>query len=367
MNIMLCGANDIEDVILPAFYSVSKDLGFQALNFMNGNIVYHNYGMNKWERNSKLTVHSADILTFIINSKFGNITWNTEFEEALSNGKNFIVLCNQKTYQLYRQLVDNNLLPGDNAENNNIKLICELIQKLEIEYQITIITFNSEDFKSVFKKQLLTLFKYGIDLAEKENRKNSFMPVLLSSKFNDFPEKLINQQNDNICKEILFDFFEKKEIRKRAMDYFFISKSLSEDEIIELCLDPEQGVNRKAVANLNLLISDKHDIDVIFNEIIPSIANEEIGVVRRAVVAFCDLNLGKAIEYFHYFFPNSDVGVARRMILKFYDKKDDLKTLLINNNDLKDKFITLINLCLNYNSDKTPWKEQARSLLLEIE
>lgn len=359
---MLCGASDVDDV-LPSFNNVSKDMGFQALNFINGDILYHNYGQNKWERNSKMTVHNANVLVFVINSKFGGITWATEFEEAISNGKNFIVLCHFKTYQQYRLLVDNHMPFPKDSENPNLSKICGIIQKLEMEFEVTIINFNYEDFEITLKKELLKLFKFGVELTEKDNRKNSFLPILMSSKFNDFPKNLINETNNKLCKEILFDFFENKEIRKRAMDYFIVSKDLTTTEIIELCLDNEQGISRKAVSLIGGLINETHDKDLIFAEILTSIANEEIGVVRRAINSFIELDLSLSIRYFNLFFPTTDVGVPKRIISKFFEKRQELKSILLENNEEKEMFFKLIELCLNYNSDKTPWKEQAKQLL----
>lgn len=367
MNVMLCGATDIEDIVLDGFNSVSRDIGFQALNFINGDITYHNYGENKWERNSKLTVHNADLLVFVINEQYGNITWNTEFEETLSNGKNFIVLCFHKTYQRYRDVVTGqSRLPTKN-QNKDLRQTIEIIQKLEVEHQITIITFRVDDFKLVLKKQLLAMFRYGVQLIEKENAKNSFLPILMSSKFNDIPKKLINEKNTRLCKEILFDFFEKKEIRKRAMEYFFVVKSLTDDEIIELCLDTEQGISRKATKHISDLINPENDLETLYNDILTSIANEEVGVVRRAIVSFFELNLEKAIKYFHLFFPTNDSGVPRRIIAKIYESREDLKRIVAEDESITLTLKALIRLCLNYNTDSTPWKEQAKLLLDEFD
>ncbi len=362
MNIMLCGANDIKD-ILPFFNEVSKEIGFQALNFINGDVMYHNYGEDKWVRNSKLTVHNADVLVFVINSKYGELTWNTEFETALQSGKNFIVLCNTETYQFYRQLADSKLRIAKTKESKNINLIYQLIQKLELEEKVTIVTFSLIELKGILKKHLLALFKKGIGLLESENKKNSFLPVLMSSAFNDAPKKFINTRNEELCRELLFDYFENKEIRKRAMDYFMTSKTLSEDDIIKICLDPEQGVARKAVQHINLLVAKKHDLALLFAEIIPSVANEEVGIVRRAIASFIELDLSKSIEYFHLFFPSADVGTPRRIIMAFRDRIATLKQLFRKEKDLVKTFVDLISLCINYKTEAGGWKEQADFLL----
>lgn len=105
MRIMLCGAKDTE-ALLKIFRIAANEFNLEPLNYIDGTIHYHNYGFNRWEENSRLTVQSADILLFVIHERFGNITWEVEYEEAISNGKNFIVLCLQTTYTKYRNLRD---------------------------------------------------------------------------------------------------------------------------------------------------------------------------------------------------------------------------------------------------------------------
>lgn len=46
-----------------------------------------------------------------------------------------------------------------------------------------------------------------------------------------------------------------------------------------------------------------------------------------------------------------------------FEKREELKSILLENNEEREMFFKLIELCLNYNSDKTPWKEQAKQLL----
>lgn len=367
MNVMLCGAGDTSN-ILPFFESVSKDIGFQPLNFTDGSIKYHNYGANRWEENSKLTVIHADLLIFVINSSFGNITWNIEFEEALSSGKNFIILCNSETFSLYRQLLSNRVPFPESDENKGLKEICELMQKLELDYQITIIPFNLIDFQSVLKKQILNLFEFGLGLVEKDNKKNSFLPILLSSKFNDADKiaNYINDENESICKELVFDSFENKEIRKKALEFFFFSKSLNETDIISLCLDSEQGIARKAIASIGKLISENSDLNKIYSQVIESISNEEVGIIRRGIISLLEVDLLLSLKYFHLFLPSNDVGTPKRIVLGLADRKDDIKEIIMKEPHLIETLNNLIKNCLKHNKVGNDWKNVGKKLLNEF-
>lgn len=361
---MLCGAGDTKD-ILPYFELVAKDLGFQPLNYLKGKIKYHNYGENRWEENSRLTVNNADLLVFVINSHYGKITWNIEFEEALSTGKNFMVFCNEETFTLYRQLTSNRVPFPETDDNKSIKEICQLIQKLELDYQITIIPFELINFQSTFKSNLLNLFEFGLRLVEKENRKNGFLPILLSSKFNDpqLIENHLNEDNERICKDILFDVFENKNIRKKALEYFRFSKSLSDEEIINLCLDSEQGISRKTITLIGELISKQSDLDKIFEEVIQSISNEEVGVVRRGIVSLFKIDLERSIRYFHLFLPSNDVGTPKRIIMGLNERTERIDLLISKKSELGESLNNLINFCLKHHKDGSDWKKIGNSLL----
>ena len=125
------------------------------------------------------------------------------------------MLCDAEIYRLYRQLTGNKLAIPRSSKGKNLKVVGRLMQRLELEEQITIITYSLPEIKDVLKKQLIALFEYGMKLGEKENKRNSFKPVLLSPRFNDIPEKYITPRNDELCREILYDQLEKKELRKR--------------------------------------------------------------------------------------------------------------------------------------------------------
>lgn len=357
---MLCGAGDLTE-LLPPFREVANEMGFNPLNFTDGTIFYHNYGVNQWERNSKLTVKSSDVLVFVINEKFGEITWNTELDEAISNGKNFIVLCRDETYAKYRYHKDERLeYPAD----TNKRSLYALLNKIETVNQLSVIPFNIFDFKRRVKEHIMKLVKFALSLTEKENQKNSFLPILLSSKYNNLLPKHINELNEKICREIVFDFFENKETRKRALEYFKYSKSLSDDEISELCADMEQGLKRKTISILIDLLGSKNNLDELFEKIITNMANDDdVGVIRRAIKSLATISLERAIKHFHLFFPASDIGTPKRIISNFKEKESELDKLFLEKPELIPEFVHLVDNCINYGADKSDWKNIASELV----
>ncbi len=342
---MLCGAGDVKE-LHPMFVETAKEMGFTPLNFTDGSIFYHNYGVNQWERNSKLTVRSSDILVFVINEKYGEITWNTELDEAIGNGKNFIVLCRDETYAKYRYHKDERLeYPTDPNKRN----LFVLLDKIETVNQLSVIPFNIFDFKAKVKEHMIKLFRFALTLTEKENQKNSFLPVLMSSKYNNLLPNQINELNEKICRGIVFDFFENKETRKRALEYFKYSKSLSDDEISELCADMEQGLKRKTISILTDLLGSKNNLDELFENIITNMANDDddVGVIRRAIKSLTTISLERTIKHFHLFFPASDVGTPKRIISNLKEKENELDKLLSEQPELIPKFVQLVDNCIN--------------------
>ena len=363
MKLMFCGANDTAQ-FYESYIKVTREFGATIRNFSGADLDYDNYHNNNWEMNSIRTVSSCDIIIFVVNKLYGKITWETEFKEVLSNYKNFIILCEKSTYESYRN--HNALL---NEKQNDV--LIHLFQQLESNHQVTLIPFenNKENFENKLKENLLLVFSLALKAKEIENKKNTFLPILYSSRMNDieYIKDKVSSENDKLCKEILFDSFQEKQIRKKALDYFMVSKSLNDDEIVELCLDSEQGISRKTIESLTRLVNTSSNLDFIFEEVIPSIANEEVGVVRRAITSFFDLDLARSIQNFYHFLPANDVGTPKRIILELSNRFEKIKGVFSTEPKLTQQFTDLILLCLDYSYDKAKWKEIGKELLNTIE
>lgn len=339
-------------------------MGFTALNFMSGNINYHNYGQSRWVQNSIATVNDVDILVFVISESHGAITWRTEYTEAASKGKNFIVLCLRETYEHYRYIRDRFPRIPDEMPEADKKVIQE-IERIE-SLQITVVPYEVRDFKWKLKEQLLNLFRYGLALTERNNQKSTFLPVLKASNHRHLLEDYRNPLYESLAREILFDIFEQKELRKRTLDYFSITKSLTEEEIISLFTDVEDGISRKSIAELRQLTGDNHNLANIISAAIESSSENEVGFVRRVIMSSFEVSVPVAVKYLPNLFPCQDIGTPRRIINKLSEKLEEIKRLISDNALEKQDVIRLINLCLGYKSE-TEWKDVGSSMLTEIQ
>ena len=66
------------------------------------------------------------------------------------------------------------------------------------------------------KENLLLVFSLALKAKEIENKKNTFLPILYSSRMNDieYIKDKVSSENDKLCKEILFDSFQKIKRKK---------------------------------------------------------------------------------------------------------------------------------------------------------
>ncbi|NTW55022.1 MAG: hypothetical protein HGB15_09775 [Chlorobaculum sp.] len=346
------------------FEKVANEMGFTPFNYLSGNIYYHNYGQNRWVDNSKSTVNDVDILVFVINESHGEITWKTEYNEAITTGKNFIVMCLRETYEHYRYIKNKFIkIPDELPEND--KLIFKQIDFLESMHQTTVVPFELRDFEWKLKEQILTLLRFGLSLSERNNKKSTFLPVLKSSIYKSQIDKYKNPLYESIAREILFDIFEAKELRKRTLDYFAITKSLTDDEIISLFSDVEDGICRKAMVVLGTLLGENHNVGAIFAAAIESSSENDVGFVRRLIASCFDISIPLSIRHLPGLFPCQDIGTPRRIINQISHRISEIRKLISSSVLSKEEVINLINLCLNYKSEQG-WKDLGNSIITDL-
>ena len=262
MNIMLCGASDMK-VISGQFTDIVNKFGFSPLCFIDGTIHYNNY--TTWQENSELSVQNADILVYVILERHGKLTWNTEFTTAKNLGKPFIIFCLEETYSFYRGLARN---PDIHIEKGSaVGRVINLLSQLDSE-QRTIVPFEYKSFDELLHRQILLLLRQSIKSLQKENQKKVIINLIKANSIEVLKTSVNAEYDIVLLKEILFDIFENKELRKRVMDYFTHFKVLNDNEIIDLINDHEQGVRRKAVVELKNLLKENSNTSIIFNSVI---------------------------------------------------------------------------------------------------
>src|SRR5690606_32918722 len=98
MQIMLCGAGDIVP-FLEDFKSQANLFEWRPICFLDGNLKYTNY--QNYSENSVETVKRSDLVVFVINQDYGEITWQNEFNTANEEGITYIILCHSDTFKKY--------------------------------------------------------------------------------------------------------------------------------------------------------------------------------------------------------------------------------------------------------------------------
>ncbi|WP_170181146.1 hypothetical protein, partial [Chlorobaculum thiosulfatiphilum] len=221
------------------------------------------------------------------------------------------------------------------------------------------------DFEWKLKEQILTLLRFGLSLSERNNKKSTFLPVLKSSIYKSQINKYKNPLYESIAREILFDIFEAKELRKRTLDYFAITKSLTDDEIISLFSDVEDGICRKAMAVLGTLLGENHNVGAIFAAAIESSSENDVGFVRRLIASCFDISIPLSIRHLPGLFPCQDIGTPRRIINQISQRISEIRKLISSSVISKEEVIDLINLCLNYKSEQG-WKDLGNSIITDL-
>ncbi|MBU1219428.1 hypothetical protein KKF34_15995 [Myxococcota bacterium] len=360
MKIMLCGASDLNDN-LPFFKRVASEMGFEPLNYLSGEVYYHQYGEDNWTSNSRLTVESADVIVFVINSGYGKITWKDELPKTIESGKNFLILCRKETYDLYLLVKDGKVKPATDESSSLIKQI----EEMENGYQITIVPYvDLSDFSQKLKTHINGLYKIALNALQLRNQRATILPLL---KLGNIQGEKFNPLQIKIAKEILFDVFEPKELRKRALNFLIDVSALSEDEIANLLVDVESGIARKTVVDLPRLVRENHDIDSIFKEVISCCIENEVGFVRRAIRSLIEIDISLAIKYLPALFPVQDIGTPRRIVTFLYERAEALTELCQSNTEYYKATINLLKLCIGYKTEEKDWKERAQILVDQIE
>ena len=202
MKVMLCGAEDLTP-IEGFFQELINEMGFTALHykqFMN----YDNY--NDWNENSKESVENVDIVIFVIIEQYGSITWNTEFETALSLGKPFIIFCLKDVYSFYMRVLKKNDI---SVTDDNGKKIYDLFLRFNNEKK-TVIPFDINTFKKTLQKHLILILDRSIKLLNEENRKKTIIKLLEKNSTKEIRTLLSDDTKIKLLKNILFDPLQNK-------------------------------------------------------------------------------------------------------------------------------------------------------------
>ncbi|MBM0255993.1 hypothetical protein [Micromonospora sp. 4G55] len=342
LRIMLCGAHDTERY-REDFIHVANGFDAEVWHYLSGDILHVNHAQASWETNSRDTVRHAHVCVFVIVEAYGEITWRTELREALAIGKPILVLCLDRTYQVYKTLTRE----AAGIRDRDKQKLVDILSEVESERRLTIIPFSYGGFKDRFKSQLSRLTELALHQMEERNKRAAVARLF------DEPTRL-SRSELLVGAEIAVDEFENKIARKQAIRALAAHRAADEEIIIALMSSMEQGVQRLAIELLPKLYVPRPADPEFFAHCI-SVANRtaDVGVARRLIPALVGIDLPAAVRAMATL-DLVESGARRRLAetLETYEQH-------ITDPEVVDGVCSLLTRCLTGESE-LDWKTRCR-------
>lgn len=311
---MLCGAADTNGFYEP-FRQVISSVGGDALYYQSGRIVYRNSLVSTFAGNSRNTVQRVDACVFVINEKYGEITWSVELEQALEAGKPFAVLCRDTTYQTYDIIRRRD--PSDRLDKNERQLVAALDRFTS--RNLTLHTFSLFQFETELRLALSQLFEHGLTALQSETLRHNALAVADRTD-------LTPSQLDRL-RGIALDETEEKNARKRALHSLANNRGLDSTTLLDLLDSVEQGVQRTVLQNLDRLYQQRPVESEFLVECVElANRNDDVGFVRRLVPAMFALDLEAALQATRSLHLE-EIGAKRRLANAIEDHEQDIRAV----------------------------------------
>lgn len=353
LTVMLCGAADIEGV-REQFVEVARLIGADPWHFTSGHILSENQPGGSFKANSRRSVQQADVCVFTVMRDYGDLTWTTEFQEAIDIGKPFLVLCLNSTfneYLAYRQ-------PGGQSSSATITTdprLMERLRELESQRSVTIVTFDQETFGEVCRRELAKVFATGVRALQSRYAREA-----LGRRLSDTSE--LGPHDLAALEEAAVDEFEDKTFRKQALHVLARHNGVSADSVSALVGSREQGVQRLTISMLQLLYRERPvDPDVVSEWVSVANDSDDVGVARRLIPAVFDIDPWVAIDVLTDL-DTTEVGTRRRLA-KELEKREPI---LVNANpEQRAAIVRLLKRCVEESSD-SGWLARAKALMARM-
>lgn len=347
---MLCGAGDCS-IVLQAFDEVVKNFGGIAINYQTGNIIYENNAASDFRDNSSMTVKNADLCVFVIIHDIGEITWSTELDTALSEGKPFLILCSSTFYQDYLS-IKKHINQPDILKEQSLKIF-NLMLDLEKRRNLTAVQFEITNFKEVLRQQLAIMFSIALRRLEINNREAGVISKLINRSF-------ISNDEKKYLIDIAIDEFAEKQIRKRIIIYL-CNEGVDIDTLRLFMESSEQGIQRLAFQMMGSLYKDR-PFPVELIECAINICNDSLdtGLVRRCIESLFAIDVAMGIEALMNLNIN-EIGVKRRIAQCLIQNKER-----IINDSLNSKAVSLAKKC-SKSGDVDGWLKKINDFINEFE
>lgn len=349
-EIMLCGAHDVEN-IAPSFYSVVADFGATPWCYLNGKILHKNSVTSSWTENSRATVRQADVCVFVVLQQYGEITWTDELDEALNQGKPFIVLALESAYIRFNVLRREKLDPQ--SIDTNDKSMIDVFRIMD-EYEFTVVSFTYETFKNQLRDLLSAQFKQGLELIKSHNLRKNLMQSLNGKG------KLTHPQIKSLKSLASDDYHENKYERKTAIRRLAEEQIRDNNFVLDTCNSTEQGVQRIIYDLLTSLIELPLNDDILRELSHVAINTDDVGVARRLVSSVSGLEPTK-LDIIIEGLGKLEEGVRRRA---FEGIEGNYSHVL--NIWGQARMTQILTLCQAKSTGQMDWTERLRKLLAEL-
>lgn len=362
MRILLCGAADVVKV-QSHFTALMDKMNFDSNTYIDGTLGGTN--ANDWGENSREAVENAHLIVFVLIQDVGDITWNTEYITAVNLGKPYILLCEEELADHYfKKLPEKGIKVHKNHKFFNAKPILDLL----VAQKRTIIRFdlNKGDFNKVLSRQINCELERAASQLQLYYRNRTVLERIRSENYKSYFAESITADKLEFFKKLLFDPFEHKELRKRILYFFTIYKGLTDEKIIELFEDSEQGISRMAVDQAPRLLTDNNNKEFIVKSLIQIIKDsQETGTIRRAISTIFEIDIQIGLKYIFELLPAYDIGTPKRILSWLLENINSLSHYL-KNPVFDAELHRLINHCKDYSSKPESNEKLAERLLEKI-
>lgn len=352
MIMMLCGAADARDV-RDSFANYVSDVGGTPWSYLTGKIEYVNSATASWAGNSRASVAKADLCVFVILRDYGEITWTVELQDALNNGKPFVILCLQETYDAYRTL-RGRVSDFSAITDEPTRLLIQTFEELEAERQLTLEPFQYSTFIEVLRGAVAQVFTQGLHKLQQSLQRAAVSAVLTGSRRLTAHELLLAEQ-------IAMDEFEEKNTRKKALTAIADVGLRDQNSVLELLASAEQGVQRLGAQLLPKLYRQRPaDPQFIVDCVDLSNENDDVGFKRRLIPALMIIDVPSAVIAFEGL-ELSDIGSRRRLAAVLEDHEAEIAV-----DGVKTHAVALLRRCAGGTAE-TGWLGRLESFIRRLE
>jgi len=211
--ITLCGASDTKRVLKP-FINVVENFNCFPGTYLNSTT--HHGEDSDYRGASVLTIEQSDIVVYCILEKYGDITWDTEFQKTLLLKKPYVIMIEKELFIAYEKLkpVENN-----NTSLSSIEKIFKIIES-GINKERPLVFFDIDDFEKDLRREISYIFFRALEFSQKAKSENKLLALIETRDPDLIKQHTFEDYEVEELKRILFNHTHDKRIRKDILTAF---------------------------------------------------------------------------------------------------------------------------------------------------